>query len=91
MQVRSMINVLPSRVTVILPAGSLLLLVCRTLVFRMSRFLAVLRSWLMMVAIIAAGNTLQSFRDHSFLSDKLYTGKPGQGECEPRLLRHRHP
>ncbi|XP_069592305.1 ergosterol biosynthetic protein 28 homolog [Ranitomeya imitator] len=44
----------------------------------MSRFLAVLRSWLMMVAIIAAGNTLQSFRDHSFLSDKLYTGKPGQ-------------
>ncbi|KAM3919797.1 ergosterol biosynthetic protein 28 homolog [Leptodactylus fuscus] len=44
----------------------------------MSRFLAVLRSWLMMVAIIAAGNTLQSFRDHSFLSDKLYTGKPNQ-------------
>ncbi|XP_069806594.1 ergosterol biosynthetic protein 28 homolog isoform X2 [Dendropsophus ebraccatus] len=42
----------------------------------MSRFLAVLRSWLMMVAIIAAGNTLQSFRDHSFLSDKLYTGTP---------------
>ncbi|XP_075470816.1 ergosterol biosynthetic protein 28 homolog [Ascaphus truei] len=44
----------------------------------MSRFLAVLRSWLMMVSIIAAGNTLQSFRDHSFLSDKLYTGRPGQ-------------
>ncbi|KAM9293818.1 ergosterol biosynthetic protein 28 homolog [Gastrophryne carolinensis] len=44
----------------------------------MSRFLAVLRSWLMMVSIIAAGNTLQSFRDHSFLSDKLYTGQPGQ-------------
>ncbi|KAM4662165.1 ergosterol biosynthetic protein 28 homolog [Discoglossus pictus] len=43
----------------------------------MSRFLAVLRSWLMMVSIIAAGNTLQSFRDHSFLSDKLYTGRPG--------------
>ncbi|XP_075703994.1 ergosterol biosynthetic protein 28 homolog [Rhinoderma darwinii] len=42
----------------------------------MSRYLAVLRSWLMVVAIIAAGNTLQSFRDHSFLSDKLYTGKP---------------
>ncbi|XP_073494187.1 ergosterol biosynthetic protein 28 homolog isoform X2 [Phyllobates terribilis] len=49
-----------------------------TVVFGMSRFLAVLRSWLMMVAIIAAGNTLQSFRDHSFLSDKLYTGQPGQ-------------
>ncbi|KAM5129667.1 ergosterol biosynthetic protein 28 homolog [Mantella aurantiaca] len=44
----------------------------------MSRFLNVLRSWLMMVSIIAAGNTLQSFRDHSFLSDKLYTGRPSQ-------------
>ncbi|XP_068110609.1 ergosterol biosynthetic protein 28 homolog [Hyperolius riggenbachi] len=44
----------------------------------MSRFLAVLRSWLMMVSIIAAGNTLQSFRDHSFLCDKLYTGTPSQ-------------
>ncbi|PIO22989.1 hypothetical protein AB205_0103560 [Aquarana catesbeiana] len=32
----------------------------------------------MMVSIIAAGNTLQSFRDHSFLSDKLYTGRPSQ-------------
>ncbi|NP_001016539.1 probable ergosterol biosynthetic protein 28 isoform X2 [Xenopus tropicalis] len=42
----------------------------------MSRFLAVLRSWLMMVSIIAAGNTFQSFRDHSFLSDKLYTASP---------------
>ncbi|KAM8921196.1 ergosterol biosynthetic protein 28 homolog [Pelodytes ibericus] len=44
----------------------------------MSRFLAVLRSWLMIVSIIAAGNTFQSFRDCSFLSDKLYTGNPGQ-------------
>ncbi|KAG8448956.1 hypothetical protein GDO86_015866 [Hymenochirus boettgeri] len=44
----------------------------------MSRFLAILRSWLMMVSIIAAGNTFQSFRDHSFLSDKLYTGSPNQ-------------
>ncbi|XP_031746317.1 probable ergosterol biosynthetic protein 28 isoform X1 [Xenopus tropicalis] len=43
---------------------------------KMSRFLAVLRSWLMMVSIIAAGNTFQSFRDHSFLSDKLYTASP---------------
>lgn len=42
----------------------------------MSRFLNVLRSWLVMVSIIAAGNTLQSFRDHSFLYEKLYTGKP---------------
>ncbi|XP_069064550.1 ergosterol biosynthetic protein 28 homolog [Pleurodeles waltl] len=42
----------------------------------MSRFLNVLRSWLLMVSIIAVGNTVQSFRDHSFLSDKLYTGKP---------------
>ncbi|XP_078090701.1 ergosterol biosynthetic protein 28 homolog isoform X2 [Mustelus asterias] len=42
----------------------------------MSRFLNVLRSWLVMVAVIAAGNTIQSFRDHSFLSDKLYTGRP---------------
>ncbi|XP_043405750.1 ergosterol biosynthetic protein 28 homolog isoform X1 [Chelonia mydas] len=42
----------------------------------MSRFLNVLRSWLVMVSIIAMGNTLQSFRDHSFLSEKLYTGTP---------------
>ncbi|XP_041070783.1 ergosterol biosynthetic protein 28 homolog [Carcharodon carcharias] len=42
----------------------------------MSRFLHVLRSWLVMVAVIAGGNTIQSFRDHSFLSDKLYTGSP---------------
>ncbi|XP_061467778.1 ergosterol biosynthetic protein 28 homolog isoform X2 [Rhineura floridana] len=44
--------------------------------FKMSRFLNVLRSWLVMVSIIAMGNTVQSFRDHSFLSEKLYTGKP---------------
>ncbi|XP_037652693.1 ergosterol biosynthetic protein 28 homolog isoform X1 [Sebastes umbrosus] len=42
----------------------------------MSRFLNVLRSWLVMVSVIAMGNTLQSFRDHSFLSEKLYTGTP---------------
>ncbi|XP_043929421.1 ergosterol biosynthetic protein 28 homolog [Protopterus annectens] len=42
----------------------------------MSRFLNVLRSWLVMVSVIAVGNTVQSFRDHSFLSEKLYTGKP---------------
>ncbi|XP_036699115.1 ergosterol biosynthetic protein 28 homolog isoform X1 [Balaenoptera musculus] len=29
-----------------------------------------------MVSIIAMGNTLQSFRDHTFLYEKLYTGKP---------------
>uniref|UniRef100_A0A9L0S453 Uncharacterized protein n=1 Tax=Equus caballus TaxID=9796 RepID=A0A9L0S453_HORSE len=43
----------------------------------MSRFLNVLRSWLVMVAITATGNTLQSFRDHAFLHEKLYTGQPG--------------
>ncbi|XP_029350068.1 probable ergosterol biosynthetic protein 28 isoform X2 [Echeneis naucrates] len=42
----------------------------------MTRFLNVLRSWLMMVAVIGMGNTVQSFRDHSFLSEKLYTGMP---------------
>uniref|UniRef100_W5MX25 Ergosterol biosynthesis 28 homolog n=2 Tax=Lepisosteus oculatus TaxID=7918 RepID=W5MX25_LEPOC len=42
----------------------------------MSRFLNVLRSWLVMVSVIAVGNTVQSFRDHSFLSEKLYTGSP---------------
>uniref|UniRef100_A0AAV2JCM6 Ergosterol biosynthetic protein 28 n=1 Tax=Knipowitschia caucasica TaxID=637954 RepID=A0AAV2JCM6_KNICA len=42
----------------------------------MSRFLNVLRSWLVMVSVIAMGNTVQSFRDHSFLSEKLYTGAP---------------
>ncbi|XP_055291666.1 ergosterol biosynthetic protein 28 homolog isoform X1 [Moschus berezovskii] len=42
----------------------------------MSRFLNVLRSWLMMTSIIALGNSLQSFRDHTFLYEKLYTVKP---------------
>ncbi|XP_055496275.1 ergosterol biosynthetic protein 28 homolog [Leucoraja erinacea] len=42
----------------------------------MSRFINVLRSWLLLVSLIAAGNTVQSFRDHSFLAHKLYTGKP---------------
>ncbi|XP_007530194.1 ergosterol biosynthetic protein 28 homolog isoform X1 [Erinaceus europaeus] len=42
----------------------------------MSRFLNVLRSWLVMVSVIAMGNTLQSFWDHTFLHEKLYTGKP---------------
>ncbi|XP_047677453.1 ergosterol biosynthetic protein 28 homolog isoform X2 [Tachysurus fulvidraco] len=42
----------------------------------MSRFLNLLRSWLVMVSVIALGNTVQSFRDHSFLSEKLYTGTP---------------
>ena len=46
----------------------------------MSRFLNVLRSWLVMVSIIAMGNTLQSFRDHTFLYEKLYTGKPDLGK-----------
>lgn len=47
---------------------------------RMSRFLNVLRSWLVMVSVIAAGNTVQSFRDHGFLSEKLYTASPGLGK-----------
>lgn len=42
----------------------------------MGRLLNVLRSWLVMVSVIAMGNTVQSFRDHSFLSEKLYTGSP---------------
>lgn len=46
----------------------------------MSRVLNVLRSWLVMVSVIAMGNTVQSFRDHSFLSEKLYTGTPEFGE-----------
>lgn len=33
-----------------------------------------------MVSVIALGNTVQSFRDHSFLSEKLYTGTPDFGE-----------
>lgn len=33
-----------------------------------------------MVSVIAMGNTVQSFRDHSFLSEKLYTGMPEFGE-----------
>ncbi|XP_061285755.1 ergosterol biosynthetic protein 28 homolog [Bos javanicus] len=45
----------------------------------MSRFLNVLRSWLMMTSIIAAGHSLQSFRDHTFLYENIYTGKPDLG------------
>lgn len=48
----------------------------------MSRFLNVLRSWLVMVSVIAMGNTMQSFRDHSFLSEKLYTGTPEFGKWQ---------
>lgn len=61
---------------------------------RMSRFLNVLRSWLVMVSVIAAGNTLQSFRDHGFLSEKLYTASPGLGKrCagHPSIWRGRSP
>lgn len=53
---------------------------------KMSRFLNVLRSWLVMVSVIAAGNTLQSFRDHSFLSEKLYTASPGLGKSRASRL-----
>ncbi|XP_010854144.1 PREDICTED: probable ergosterol biosynthetic protein 28 [Bison bison bison] len=42
----------------------------------MSRFLNVLCSWLMMISIIAVGHSLQSFRDHTFLYENIYTGKP---------------
>ncbi|KAG9336472.1 hypothetical protein JZ751_002819 [Albula glossodonta] len=42
----------------------------------MSRFVNVLRSWLVMVSVIGMGNTVQSFRDHGFLSEKVYTGTP---------------
>ncbi|XP_069451301.1 ergosterol biosynthetic protein 28 homolog [Ovis canadensis] len=42
----------------------------------MSRFLNVLRIWLVMTSIIASGHSLQSFRDHTFLYEKLYTSKP---------------
>uniref|UniRef100_A0A4W4H5Y5 Ergosterol biosynthesis 28 homolog n=1 Tax=Electrophorus electricus TaxID=8005 RepID=A0A4W4H5Y5_ELEEL len=42
----------------------------------MGRFLNLLRTWLVMVSVIAMGNSVQSFRDHSFLSEKLYTGTP---------------
>lgn len=41
-----------------------------------------------MVSIIAIGNTLQSFRDHTFLYEKLYTGKPDLGKkSENCILR----
>lgn len=54
----------------------------------MSRFLNVLRSWLVMVSIIAIGNTLQSFRDHTFLYEKLYTGKPDLGKKSENSILH---
>ncbi|XP_076979242.1 ergosterol biosynthetic protein 28 homolog [Tamandua tetradactyla] len=42
----------------------------------MNHFLNVLRSWLFMTSLIALGSGLQSFQDHTFLSEKLYTSKP---------------
>ncbi|XP_043328535.1 ergosterol biosynthetic protein 28 homolog isoform X1 [Cervus canadensis] len=42
----------------------------------MSRFLNVLRSWLVMTSVIAMGSSLQGFRDHTFLYEKIYTSKP---------------
>ncbi|KAM7239273.1 hypothetical protein CapIbe_008768 [Capra ibex] len=42
----------------------------------MSRFLNVLRSWLVMVSIVAAGHSLQSFQDHTFLYENIYISKP---------------
>ena len=46
----------------------------------MSRFLNMLCSWLMMISIIAVGHSLQSFQDHTFLYENIYTGKPDLGE-----------
>ncbi|XP_032830094.2 ergosterol biosynthetic protein 28 homolog [Petromyzon marinus] len=40
------------------------------------RVLSVLRAWLLIVALMALGNTIQTFRNHSFLSTHLYTGSP---------------
>ncbi|XP_037359733.1 ergosterol biosynthetic protein 28 homolog [Talpa occidentalis] len=42
----------------------------------MGCFWNVLRSWLFMTSIVAMGTSLQCFRDHTFLYEKLYTGKP---------------
>ncbi|CAH1262526.1 C14orf1 [Branchiostoma lanceolatum] len=38
--------------------------------------LATLRGWLAVVAVMAFGNTLQCFRNHGFLAERLYTGTP---------------
>ena len=46
----------------------------------MSRFLNMLRSWLMMTPSMAAGHSLQSFRDYTFFSENIYTGKPDLGK-----------
>ena len=46
----------------------------------MSRFLNVLRSWLVMVSIVAAGHSLQSFQDHTFLYENIYISKPDLGK-----------
>ncbi|XP_065796249.1 ergosterol biosynthetic protein 28 homolog [Muntiacus reevesi] len=42
----------------------------------MSRFLNVLRSWLVMASLLAVGHSLLGFRDHTFLYEKIYTSKP---------------
>lgn len=46
----------------------------------MSLFLNVLRSWLVMTSILAVCHSLQSFQDHTFLYEKLYTSKPDLGK-----------
>lgn len=42
----------------------------------MSLFLSALRSWLFLVSITTLVSSLQSFQDHTFIYEKLYTVKP---------------
>ena len=45
----------------------------------MSNLLRWLRGWIGMIGIIALGNTVSCFTDHSFLAKRLYTGAPEEG------------
>lgn len=44
-------------------------------------FLFYLQGWIGMVGLMAFGNTFMCFRDHEFLSSRLYTGANDQGLC----------
>ena len=47
--------------------------------FDPARMVHYLRGWIGFVGLMALGNTIQCFRNHMFLKERLYNGKPHEG------------
>ena len=45
-----------------------------------SKLMRYLQGWIGIVGLMAFGNTVSCFRDHSFLAERLYTGAPDEGD-----------